>query len=513
MPRSQATVDTRFTATDMLTPRMRTMQNGVSRFASNARREMRQIAPVMRTAGLAVAGAATAALGYAVREFAQFDEAITASSAKFSDLNLTTEEGRATLERLGDTARQVGQTTKFSATEAAGGLDFLAMAGFTADQAMAALPGVTDLATVANVDLARATDIASDAIGAFGMMTADATELQANFTRINDVMAATMTSSNTTMEQLFESIQKGAPAFTAAGQSLESFNALAGVLANSGLKAGEAGTNLRNIMLRLADPTSEAAGILQELGVETQDAEGNFRDVVDIIGDFENGLRGMGTQQRSAALATVFGARAVTGMNVLLQEGSDSIRDYRREIEDSAGASEEMAGIIEGSLSNELKALKSAATEVGIAFVDAFEEDGRGGLNRLTESIREINVLPLVNLLRSVGEAYQKWQSVAGFVPRAIGNVLGEDGQERRQNRRERRRERREERQEQAEAISYGLTSPNMAMASSYRQESITRNQLAIQFQNAPRGTIGNLTGDRTDSITLDYGAEGTSLE
>ncbi|KKL99369.1 hypothetical protein LCGC14_1815120 [marine sediment metagenome] len=154
------------------------------------------------------------ALGLVTREFVNFDQAITSSSAKFGDLNLATAKGQKQLKALGKIARDVGAATQFSATEAAQGLDYLAMAGFNVEQAIAGLPRVIDLATVGKIDLARATDISSDALGAFNMMVKDSSQLQTNMTRINDVMAKTITSSNTDLEQLFETIKKGAPAFT-----------------------------------------------------------------------------------------------------------------------------------------------------------------------------------------------------------------------------------------------------------------------------------------------------------
>ncbi len=385
------TVSTTFNAKDKLSKPMQKMQQNMKKFAA--------IGGAVVAAGLAVT----------TRAFIEFDESITAASAKFSGLNLATEEGQETLKRLGDTAREVGATTKFSATEAAQGLDFLAMAGFDAEQAIAALPQVVNLATVAQVDLATATDISSDALGAFGLMTDDTAQLQENFIRINDVMAKTMTSSNTNMADLFETVKAGAPTFTAAGQSLETFSALAGVMANSGVKGSASGTSLRNVMLKLADPTAEAAKLMKKLGVETQDENGNFVDILDILADFEKGLDGMGTAQKTAALSTIFGARSVTGINVLLESGSDVLRDYRKEIEGASGAAQEMADIIGGSLSNQLKSLKSAALEKGFQLIESFADDASGGIDGLTKSIRDLDLAPMVDNLVKGFEFLKKW--------------------------------------------------------------------------------------------------------
>ncbi|MFW6312266.1 MAG: phage tail tape measure protein [Spirochaetota bacterium] len=401
---------------------MRSMSQGVDRFASNARRSMQRVGRVVGRVGTAMTAALGVAVGLVSREFVNFDQAITDASAKFSDFNAATAEGQARMRELQLVARQVGAQTKFTATEAAEGLDFLAMAGFNSVQAMAALPGVANLATVAKTDLATATDMASDALGAFGLMTEDATQLQQNFTRVNDVMARTVSTANTDMTQLFESMQKGAPSFTAAGQSLETFSALAGIMANSGVKGAEAGTQLRNVMLRLADPTAESAETLRRLGVVTQDEQGNFRDVVDILADFERGLEGMGTAQRSAALATVFGARSVTGINLLLQEGTGSIRSYRDELLNAAGASQEMADTMNRGLLNRLAALKSAAIEIGFQFMDRIGNQAGDAIDTLTEKVRNINVEAILNRITDTVQFFVRmWEN--GLIPAVLTGI------------------------------------------------------------------------------------------
>lgn len=346
-------------------------------------------------------------------EFIDYDAAIVSASAKFKGLNLNTQEGIDTFNALKKTARDVGASTEFSATQAAGGLEFLAMAGFDAKQSIAALPGVVDLATASNVDLARATDIASDSLGAFGLTTKDTAKLTANLARVNDVFAKTTTTANTNMEQLFEAVQKGAPQFTASGQSIETFSALIGVMANSGVKGGEAGTVLRNVMLRLASPTKEAAKIMKDLGVNVKDkVTGNFRDVIDILADFEKGLKGMGDVQRSAALSTTFGARAVSGINLLLQEGTDGLRTYRGELENSAGASKTMAEVIRQSIGNQLKGLNSALIELGFQFFDTFKNQIGPAISSLTEFIRGINIPAMIASFNSLLDTLRPFRGI-----------------------------------------------------------------------------------------------------
>lgn len=341
-------------------------------------------------------GAVVAGTGLATREFIRLDEAVTNAGAKFKDLVPGTENYNKTLKKLSDAARQVGKDTEFSAVDAAGALDKMAMAGLNSSQSMALLRGTTDLATAANTDLTTAVDIATDSLGAFNLVTEDTAQLQKNLSRISDVMAKTTTTANTSLTEMFESVKAGAPAFTAAGQQLEDFAALTGVMANAGVKGQTSGTNLRNIMLKLAKPTAEAAGVLASLGVVTQDANGDFRNIIDILGDFEKGLVGMGTQQKTAALATIFGAKAVTGVNILLAEGSTKLAEYRDSLIDSAGASRTMAEAMRNSIGNRLKVLKSGLTELGLQFIDAFDEQGTKALDRIINIIQNFDMKPVI---------------------------------------------------------------------------------------------------------------------
>ncbi len=387
-------VTTGFKGADKLSPVYDKMGKSSDRFGIRASRAFNKVnaaqtALIAKTKMYAGMGLGIAA-GLITREFVRFDHAITAASAKFPGLTDGSEKSRKTLEQLKVTAREVGATTENSAAEAAQGLDFLAMAGFSAAQGMALLPGVTDLATVANTDLARSTDIASDSLGAFGLMTKDTEQLTKNFTRVNDVMAKTMTSTNTDIENMFEAIKKGAPTFTAAGQSIESFSALLGVMANSGVKGAEAGTILRNTILRLGSPTSGAAKVMKHYGVTVADQHGNFRDILDIMEDFEKGLAGVGEVEKTSALATVFGSRAITGLNVQLQEGTTSIAAFRKTLEGATGASKQMADVMRQSLQNRLKTLLSTVIELGFKFIDAFSEQGGNAIDSITRAARSL---------------------------------------------------------------------------------------------------------------------------
>lgn len=335
-------------------------------------------------------------------EFVSFDHAITSAAAKFPTM---VKRGTQAFEDLQKVAREVGGTTQFTAAQAGEGLNFLAMAGLNAEQAIALLPQVVDLATNANVDLGRATDIATDSLGAFNMNSKDTATLTANMAQMNNVLAKTVTSSNTSLEDMFEAVKDGGPILTTAGQSLETFATLVGTMANAGIKGSKAGTTLKNAILNLSKPAPKASKLLHTLGVQVQDSGGNFRDVIDVLEDFRVATKGMGTAQRAAAIDTVFGKRAVAGVTALLNSGGKALKAYRDDITGATTASADMAAEMRKSLLNRLETLKSTAIEAGFRILDAFKTKFPDALENATKAIKNFNVEPIINALKLIGGA------------------------------------------------------------------------------------------------------------
>ena len=366
----------------------------VNRFANTTQAASRRISPMGRAVGFVgrmFGGFAALGAVYELgRQFIQFDHAITSASAKFPGLNRNTEAGIRTIEQLRMTARRVGAQTEFSAAQAAGGLEFLAMAGFTAQQSMSLLPGVANLATVANIDFARSADIASDSLAAFGLMTKDTEQLALNFTRVQDVMAATVSATNTNLEDLFEAVKMGGGAFNTAGQDIEVFNAIAGRMAANTFKGGLAGRAMRAGIARLASPTAAATRVLDDLSISVSDSQGNMRNMIDILGDIETATQGMGNQQRLATLKTIFGMNAFSAYASIINEGVDQTRALEQQLRGATGESARMAAVMRTSLLNQLKALLSAVIELGFRFINAFTEDGSDAISTLTTVARAL---------------------------------------------------------------------------------------------------------------------------
>lgn len=389
-------VEAVFKAIDRITGPVRGMQRSVTRFTTRVESRLRRVgrAADMVSAGLKRIGAATVlaaavavpAFADIIRTGAEFEQSLVSAGAKFPQI---ARKGTEAFKQLETAARDVGRTTEFTASQAAQGLGFLAMAGFDAQQAMAALPGLVDLATVSELELARASDIASDTLGAFGLMTKDTAQLTKNLTRVNDVLARTVTSSNTDMEMLFETIKGAGPVAADAGASIENFAALAGIMANSGIKASQSATALKNIFVRLQAPPTEAAKAMAKLGISTANAEGSFVGVNSVMEQLLKKLPAVGKVQRAQALSAIFGLRAVAGSNVVLSQGVEFLEQYQKNLEGATGASKEMAAEIRGSTLNNLRTLGSAVESVKLSIFSMTEGPLNDLITRMTDWIRQ----------------------------------------------------------------------------------------------------------------------------
>jgi TP901 family phage tail tape measure protein len=207
------------------------------------------------------------------RTFITFDDAMKRAGATAGAIG-------EQLKAMTLQATQLGETTAFSATQAAEAFQFLAQAGLSVDEAMAALPGVLDLASAASLDLAEAADIATNVLSGFGLPVEE-------LTRVNDVLAKTADSSNTSVRELGEAFKTAAPAAKAAGISIEQTAAVLGGLGNNAIKGSEGGNAFKRILLELQAATPRTTAELERLGVTVKDSEGNYRDIIPILQDFE----------------------------------------------------------------------------------------------------------------------------------------------------------------------------------------------------------------------------------
>ena len=319
-------------------------------------------------------------IGFSVRTAAEFEQAMSRVGA----LARATDEEMALLSR---TARELGASTVFSASQAAEGMSFLAMAGFSVSEIVDAMPGLLDTAAAAQEGLGVTADIVSNILSGFQLEARETT-------RIADVLTATFTSSNTTLQSLGDTMSYVAPVAAALGVSIEEVAAMTGRLGDVGIQGQRAGTALRAIFTRLASPTGEAARLIQELGIQMTDSSGNMLPMIDIIRQIEERTRNMGSAQRSATLTTLVGMEAVSAFSALLDVGADDIQNYADELRASAGVAREVSARQMDNLRGVLEELKSAFEEVQISIGSAFIPILRLGAQVLTGVVNVFNMLP-----------------------------------------------------------------------------------------------------------------------
>jgi len=403
------------------------LAKGISADMAKTRMQIQSAGKAIKaTAGIAAAASVALAgktVVDSIKTYVEFEDAVTKAGTKFKDLDVTSETYADTLEQLQGKAREVGAVTKFSATDAAGALDKMAMAGMTSNQAMGMLMGTSNLAAAVGLDLTSAVDMATDAMGAFGLTVDEealgpekaAQQISTNMNRIADVVARTTNMANTDMSMWFEAVKSGAPQFTALGGDIETFSAAVGILANSGIKGGEAGTALRNVMLRLSAPAKAGADALNQLGINVFDSEGKMLPFIDIMQQFEKSLDGVADEQKAKLLSDIFGSRAIGSFQVLMQAGTAELTKFTNELYNSAGAAETMASAQMQSFQGLIEQLKSAYQDKQLSLGKAFEVGGaKEALQNLIAYVQNFDVTPIANALTQIMGAIPS--IVSGFV-------------------------------------------------------------------------------------------------
>lgn len=324
-------------------------------------------------AGLAVA------LGTPIKIAANFEQAMS----KVGSISQATDEE---LAQLTATARSLGATTQWSASQAAEGMQYLSMAGFSTQQTISAMPGMLNLASAGAIDLGEAADIASNILSGFNM-SADKTG------KLGDVLTNTFTSSNTSLTQLGETMAYVAPVAEATGVSLEQTAAMAGKLGDAGIQGSKAGTALRAVISRLSAPSGEAATMLNELGIQTQDANGNLRDMPTILAEMDKAMRSMGSAARQEITSTVFGLEAASAATVLLgQAGSGQLQKYSQTLRETGSASR-VAQKQNDNAAGAMKRLSSAAESIAITMGNVLLPTLAAGAERFASVIGVVDNL------------------------------------------------------------------------------------------------------------------------
>lgn len=340
---------------------------------------------------------------------AKFDDSMRKVQAKVGG---TTKD----LAAMREQALLLGADTAWSASEAADGMEYLAAAGFNAEQVMAAMPGMLALASSDAVDLGVAAEIAGATLNGFGLEAAEAG-------RVADVLAKSAAATNAGVTDMGEAMAYVAPVAKSIGLSLEETAAVIGILSNAGIKGSMAGTTLRGAISALLTPTSEAQKIMDRLGVSVKDSSGQMLPLNEIVGQFEkSGLS-------AADAMAIFGDRAGPGMLALLQQGQGGLVDMTAELENSAGAAQKMADDMEGGAGGAFRQFEGSVESLSIAIGEALIPallplmDTLKGLVDWFGSLDK-NTLTIIVTIAAFAAAVGPLLIVLGMLVSSIGSII-----------------------------------------------------------------------------------------
>ena len=345
----------------------------------------------------AVVGLGTAA----VKTAADFDSAMSQVAAVSGATG-------ADLEALRDKAREMGSKTKFSASEAAEAMNYMAMAGWKTSDMLSGIEGIMNLAAASGEDLATTSDIVTDALTAFGLSAADSGHFA-------DILAAASSNANTNVSMMGETFKYCAPIAGALGFSAEDTAEAIGLMANAGIKSSQAGTSLRTIMNNLAGDVKICGSNIGEVTVATTNADGSMRDLSDILADCRAAFAGLSESEKAVAAETLVGKNAMSGFLALMNAAPADIEKLSGAIADCDGTAAGMAETMQDNLAGQLTILKSQLEELAISFGEL-----------LMPSIRMIVgwVQKLVDWLNGMDEGTKKIIMTVALLAAAIGPVL-----------------------------------------------------------------------------------------
>lgn len=366
---------------------------------------------LLKIGGVAASAAIAGVVSFgkaAVDTGMQFDKSMSQVAAT---LGMTVDD----IGELRDFAQKMGAETVFSATQAADALNYMALAGYDSKKSMEMLPTVLNLAAAGNFDLARASDMVTDAESAFGLTTEETAAMV-------DQMAKAASRSNTSVEQLGEAFLTigGTAKFMSGGT--DRLATVLGILADNGIKSSEAGTHLRNMLLKLSAPTADGEKVISELGLKIFDTSGNMRDMQDIILDLGEAMEGMTDEDKVKAISDLFNARDVAAVNALLGTSQERWNELGTSIKESAGAAGQMAETQLDNLNGDITLMNSALEGTKIAFSDGITPALRDTVQTVTKALSKSTTRKyLQEIGQQIGNvitAMTKWTGNA--LPRVI---------------------------------------------------------------------------------------------
>ena len=386
----------------------RTKEESQSFVSGSYTKGFEKVAGTVVKIGTAIGGALSAAGGYAIKVGGDFE-------AGMSNVAAISGATGDDLQKLTDLAKEMGATTKFSATEAAEGYQYMAMAGWKTEDMLNGLPGIMNLAAASGEDLGTVSDIVTDALTAMGLSADDS----AHFA---DVLAAASSNSNTNVSMMGETFKYAAPLAGALGYNIEDLAQAIGLMANSGIKSTQAGTSLRSILTRLADPPKDCAAAMEQYGISMTNSDGTMKSLMEVMENMRDSLGGLSEQEQASAASAIGGQEAMSGLLAIVNASEDDFDKLASAIDNADGAAQSMADTAQDNLQGKLTILKSALEGVGIAAYEKFEEPLKKAVDVVTDAVSNFD---LDAFLQKVGDVLEKLKDAAPVIATIAGAFTG----------------------------------------------------------------------------------------
>lgn len=390
-------------------------QDGISKIGSCASTALKATTAIIGGAATAVVGIGTAA----IKTGANFESSMSNVAAISG---ATGDE----LKSLTDKAKEMGAKTKFSASESADAFSYMAMAGWKTADMLDGIEGIMNLAAASGEDLATTSDIVTDALTAFGLSASDSTHFA-------DILAKASSNANTNVGMMGETFKYVAPVAGALGFSAEDCATAIGLMANSGIKASQAGTSLRSIFTRMAKPTKEVQGAMDALGISLTKSDGSMKSLNEIMVDLRKGFSGLTQDQKAQMAAALGGQEAMSGLLAIVNASDDDFNKLSDSIANCDGAAADMAETMNDNLSGQITILKSGLEGLAISLYEEMQtplKDIVKEAQTMVQGLQEaFNDGGLDSLVTKAGEVMaQIVTEVAQAAPKLIGtaeNLVG----------------------------------------------------------------------------------------
>lgn len=338
------------------------IEKGISKISSLASTGLKSTVAVIGGVSTALAGAGA----YAVKVGSDFESAMS----KVEAISGATE---AQIQKLTEKAKEMGATTKFSATESAEAFQYMAMAGWNSAQMIDGISGIMNLAAADGLDLATTSDIVTDALTAFGLAASDSTHFA-------DILATASSNANTNVSMLGESFKYVAPVAGAMKYSVEDVSKALGLMANASVKGSMAGTSLKTALSNLAAPTNKMKQAMKKYGISLTDSEGNMKSLDEVMKNLRESLGDLSEKEQTAAATTIFGKEAMAGMLAIVNASEEDYKKLSDAIANADGTAQKMADTMNDNLQGKITLAKSAIEGLGIQFYETVEDDMKGAV-------------------------------------------------------------------------------------------------------------------------------------